>query len=1172
MCALRGPTVVVSGANRRNLTNGSMARKQQHKPLAHFPSAMAQDKTPVKMPRRRRVVSAVFKMTAGLLVGVVLLVGGLFLYLSRGPVSNERLRLEIENALSTMVGEQYSADISDANISFGKSGLLSIATDQLTLLKEKSGRQLVQVGKVHVGLKILPLLQGQMKVSNIMLDGARIDLRSIQDDRPTGMLSWPDALRLEKVMRFPAERLLAISNSMRESDLKDVVLHDLTITGLDLPGGKDKTILVHKVAFRRVGNEGDLRIVADATFENKHLRLGGSWTSGREGYVLDVSLDGLDFSHLLPSAARSREGAVGIDAPMKLTYSHPFDADLRPLQSIAHLEISSGLLRLGKDDIVPIASGDINLRLIPEKNQVELEKSYVQFGASSAVLTGGIRFPLYKRDGSDVENTHSGSGSVKNAADLPRPIFELIANDIVADPDDANGKPLGASFKVTGEINADAKTLTLSEINLWSDDGNLAGSGSVGFTGETPSLALALTLPKIRVSAVRQLWPFFIAPKARAWVLSHITGGVITNGRIDAAIPAGILGRIRKGKKLAPEHLTVSLNVTGANVETIGDLPAVSKASGEVLYQGMKTRIKLSKGTIQTNSGHVVDVSGGTMKIGDFQDKPTMASLDLDLSGRASDLLWISGRKPLRVPEQLQIRPSDASGKGKVKLTVAFPMEKKFVNEKLDWSADIKIINGALAKPLNGYQVSKANLTIKAKPGSARINGKVLLDGVPATISLVEPFGKENGQASRRSARLLLDGAARKKLGLNLDGILIGRVSVEFSDAREKGWKKIKADLTRSTLKFPWINWTKGKGIKASAQFLVRTRNGRTIVRNFNLSGAGFRISGNMMLDKSGLVSADLSRFTLNKTDKLGMKIVRKGRGYSISMRGKSYDARAVVSQILAKGTPQDRITKGKPIELTANIAKVTGFGRETLSNVTVKYAQNNGQLNSVVLKGLARGNARTEISIIPEKGVTTTTLLSTNAGAALRFLDVYKKMRGGELTAKLKQKGNGTHKGKVLIRNFHLIDEPKLKSLISSGGLKGVKEGRDQTEHSAGRKTDPKDLKVNVAAVDIVKSDDMLIIKSGIMRAGDIGSNFSGTVYDKNGNMHLKGTFLPGYGLNKFASKIPIVGLAFGNGTKSGFLGITFRLKGKAKNPTIAVNPLSLITPGVFRKIFEFR
>jgi hypothetical protein len=180
--------------------------------------------------------------------------------------------------------------------------------------------------------------------------------------------------------------------------------------------------------------------------------------------------------------------------------------------------------------------------------------------------------------------------------------------------------------------------------------------------------------------------------------------------------------------------------------------------------------------------------------------------------------------------------------------------------------------------------------------------------------------------------------------------------------------------------------------------------------------------------------------------------------------------------------------------------------------------------------------------------------------------------MRGGALTATLKQKGNGPHKGKVLLENYRLIDEPRLKSLLSAENTSVSQDGRGQKAKRTKRDENPDDLKVKFTSLNIIKSDDTLVIKNGIMRAGDVGSNFSGTIYDKAGNMNLKGTFLPGYGLNRIASKIPIVGLAFGNGTKSGFLGITYRLKGKSKNPKISVNPLSIIAPGVFRKIFEFR
>ena len=44
------------------------------------------------------------------------------------------------------------------------------------------------------------------------------------------------------------------------------------------------------------------------------------------------------------------------------------------------------------------------------------------------------------------------------------------------------------------------------------------------------------------------------------------------------------------------------------------------------------------------------------------------------------------------------------------------------------------------------------------------------------------------------------------------------------------------------------------------------------------------------------------------------------------------------------------------------------------------------------------------------------------------------------------------------------------------------------------------------------------------------------------------------------------------GNGRDRGLIGITFRLTGKTSSPLLEVNPLSVIAPGVFRSIFEFR
>jgi hypothetical protein len=69
-----------------------------------------------------------------------------------------------------------------------------------------------------------------------------------------------------------------------------------------------------------------------------------------------------------------------------------------------------------------------------------------------------------------------------------------------------------------------------------------------------------------------------------------------------------------------------------------------------------------------------------------------------------------------------------------------------------------------------------------------------------------------------------------------------------------------------------------------------------------------------------------------------------------------------------------------------------------------------------------------------------------------------------------------------------------------------------------------------------------------------------------------MTGTFMPAYGVNRLFGELPLIGALLGNGRDRGLIGITFRMTGKTESPLLAVNPLSVIAPGVFRSIFEYR
>ena len=95
--------------------------------------------------------------------------------------------------------------------------------------------------------------------------------------------------------------------------------------------------------------------------------------------------------------------------------------------------------------------------------------------------------------------------------------------------------------------------------------------------------------------------------------------------------------------------------------------------------------------------------------------------------------------------------------------------------------------------------------------------------------------------------------------------------------------------------------------------------------------------------------------------------------------------------------------------------------------------------------------------------------------------------------------------------------------------------------------------------------------LKDAYMNGPMLGATMRGMVDFKAQTVDLGGTYVPLYGLNSALGSIPILGKVLVGRQGEGVVGITFAIKGKLDEPTVLVNPMSVMTPGIFRQIFEF-
>ncbi|MEK7801556.1 MAG: AsmA-like C-terminal domain-containing protein, partial [Pseudomonadota bacterium] len=79
----------------------------------------------------------------------------------------------------------------------------------------------------------------------------------------------------------------------------------------------------------------------------------------------------------------------------------------------------------------------------------------------------------------------------------------------------------------------------------------------------------------------------------------------------------------------------------------------------------------------------------------------------------------------------------------------------------------------------------------------------------------------------------------------------------------------------------------------------------------------------------------------------------------------------------------------------------------------------------------------------------------------------------------------------------------------------------------------------------------------------------FGGVIHQSEGRMDMSGTFVPMSQINSFVNKIPLIGNLLTGGKNGGIIAATYAVKGPSNDPTVMVNPLSVLTPGFLRTLF---
>ena len=1099
--------------------------------------------------RGRRLLRIFLALGIVLALVFSLFIGTIF-YLISGPAGNQSvIQTSLISSLENTIGKDYQIELGELDFEFNLPGRLSIASSSVRILRADNQNLVAEIKDIRFGVRLWKTIFGDPSFDSVTIGNGVLHMGEIAKAPEVGIPT-----HMKPAMTKLGRELSKLSRFAEKGQFQSLKVTDFRIVGPTnsngsaKPSGQVWPVIVNKLELV-ADSHGAFSFNGAIKSANSNFSIVADYKKQKDQLAsLNIQGEGLNLADWLPSPDKvigpfGSNGTVGWNAKLS------FRPDGSPQQPTISIHTNEHDLRIGKvktrvRDLV------VNLRLIPEKNQIELERSPLVIGKLHAWLIGGVR-------PADIKNGYGG------------PIeFEVIAERAFTETIKEGERAIHAGFSTRGFWFPRRARLEISQAFMETKGGRIDGKGSVEFLNKTVAVSGEASSNGISAHAVKQFWPFFLGHRAREWAHKHVIDGWIENAKLVAAIPGGIIGKIPAGKRMKPEHFQLTVKFKDGIFEPLGEVPQVFDANGVLTIIGMQVDVMLDEGTIKGGKFGEAKLTSATFTVEDFADRPAQANAEFSLDGKASVLASIAQSKPMRVMSRLKSSAGELRGTAHADIVVKFPLVRKPKEGEVDWNVLIDLKNGSMTRKISGRNITKANLVIDANREVAWVSGTASIDGVHSKLDIVEPLGKKSNYKRSKKLSATLDEATRKKVGLHLEPIISGPIVLTVEQVA--GQKEIQhLDLTQAEINLPWVGWRKGAGIPANVSYLFDLKSGVTKFDDIKVSGDGFGASGKMVFDKTGLRSANMTKVSLNEGDDFSLKISRKNGAYDVNVKGRAYDARGMVNKFIHEGD-FDSSQKQKPLNVIIQMDKLTGFNALDVKDASINYSASNGRIDHLSILGSAPGGKTFRVRANRKDTSTAFEFTAENAGHALAFMNVYNRMEGGTLNANLQKTGNGPYRGVVNVRNFILVDEPRLKKLVSASSREtGLRNGEDAVRRLKKVKTSR--ARFSLIRARIEKGAGYLNASDGLMRGAQIGFTFDGTIFDKNDRTNLRGTFMPAYAISQVVSVIPIIGEIFSNGRDGAFIGITYRLRGKRGSPDIEVNPLSLVTPGIFNKIFEF-
>nr|WP_281356663.1 DUF3971 domain-containing protein [Sulfitobacter algicola] len=687
-------------------------------------------------------------------------------------------------------------------------------------------------------------------------------------------------------------------------------------------------------------------------------------------------------------------------------------------------------------------------------------------------------------------------------------------------------------------LKLDPFTLDFGQIVLNKGDTTVQANGQAKAAQDGWQVSLDANVTQLTPDEILGYWPTSFKPKTRNWFENNVLAGRLSDGHAALRV-----------KPNEARVFTFSGDYDQASLRYMKTLPVVQNAKGHMTLKDYRLVIIADQGQVIAPQGGRISAAGTVFEIPDVRIKQPPANIMIRTNSTITAALAVLDEKPFEFLTKANQPVDLADGRAKLAIDIALRLKQGLTIDDVIYSAGGTLTSVRSDHLIKDRILASQNLSVSVTPNSLKVFGRARLGQVPVDATWALPLGPDNRAAgSRVDGTVELSERFSDEFGIalpagSLNGAGLGRFSLNIPKGRPVEFQ-VTSDLQGLGLQLRDLGWSKPQN-RSGRLAVAGVLGNPARIDQIEIESDGFFASGSVALNENGTMSA--ARFSrVRVEDWLDAPVTLNGRG-----------VRQVPEIVISSGRIDLRKTtfgdqggtgEGGPMRLALDELVVSDS--ISLTDLRGNFSAQgafNGRFSAKV-----NGGAPINGILAPSEAGTAIRVTSDDAGGVLRSAGLLKQARRGNLDLTLRPaRQDGRYNGRLLVTDTRIQNAPALAGILSAVSIVGL---LDQMANSG--------ILFSEVEANFVLTPNQVILTQSSAVGPSMGISMDGIYNLNTGRMDMQGVLSPIYMVNSIGSILTRRG--------EGLIGFNFNMRGTASDPSVVVNPLSALTPGMFREIFR--